>query len=67
MALARVGSHPLRGNRADEEQAFVGDAKVLIMASFGVRGDKRLDADDQGQIEQLKQSFPEHLLPYGWL
>lgn len=45
----------------------VGDAKLVLMAIFGVKGNKRLDQGDQGDVSAQAAQYPDHALPFGWL
>jgi len=45
----------------------VGDAKLLLLATFAVKGNKRLDADDNGEMAKQRAQFCNDQLPFGWL
>ena len=67
MALVKAARHPLRCQQAYDDKAFVSDVKIMIMASFGVRGDRRMDVIDRGAISEQRSRYPDNVLPYGWL
>lgn len=67
LALVKTARHPLHGEQDYDDKVFIGDAKIMIMASFGVKGNRRMEADDNGAIKEQQQKYPKNLLHFGWL
>lgn len=68
IALLKSSQHPLHGRDSKEEdKIYIGDAKLLLIAAFGLKGNKRLDADDRGAMVKQRAQFFNNQLPFGWL
>ena len=68
LSLLKCSQHPLHGGEGkNDDRVFAGDCKLFLMASFGVKGNKRLDVDDLGRIKEQEAQFPENALLQGWL
>ena len=47
LALLKTSQHPLHGEKSqDEDKIYVGDTKLMLLASLGIKGNKRMDVDD---------------------
>ena len=66
LALLQASQHPLNGNQEDDK-IFVGDTKLMLLASFGIKGHKLMDLEDHGQINEQQTMYPDNVLHYGWL
>lgn len=68
LALLKAAQHPLHGEHSqDEDKIYVGDTKLMLLASFGIKGNKRLGVDDMGKTREQQAQFPDDVLPFGWL
>lgn len=68
LALLKTSQHPLHEEISqDEDKIFVGDAKLMLLACLGIKGNKRMDVNDNGKALELRAQFPEDALQYGWL
>jgi hypothetical protein len=67
MYLLNSSSHPLHAKPSATQKIFVGDIKVLLMAIFGVQGNKRVSIDDDGVIQDQQEDHPDFFMPFGFL
>ena len=67
MYLLNCTQHPLHSKPGSTSKIFLGDIKVLLMAIFGITGNKRVNMDDDGAIEEQQEGNSEFFLPFGFI